>query len=164
MDPPVDCLVDGQPGERISVRDPAVAYGMAVFEVARTYAGRPFRLGQHLQRLRASAEFFGFPWPGDGPLEQDCSRVLDARTDHADCAIHILLTGGGCRVVRLQALDRARVGAPIRLGTLRWTPPAFLPGWVKHTDRAGWMMAAKMQGVDEVVFEDADGLWTEANR
>ena len=39
---------------RISVFDSALIYGDVVFEVTRTFGGKPFRLRQHLERLYAS--------------------------------------------------------------------------------------------------------------
>lgn len=37
---------------RLSVRDAAALYGASLFETLRCYSGNPFRLEQHLQRLR----------------------------------------------------------------------------------------------------------------
>jgi branched-chain amino acid aminotransferase len=52
--------IDGRivaPGEAVvSVYDRGFLYGDAVFEVLRTYGGVPFALGEHLARLRRSAE------------------------------------------------------------------------------------------------------------
>ena len=40
---------------RVSVLDNGFAFGDSVYEVLRTYGGRPFEPGRHFRRLRASA-------------------------------------------------------------------------------------------------------------
>ena len=40
----------------VDVSNPAFLHGVGLFETLRTYDGRPFRLEQHVERLRASAE------------------------------------------------------------------------------------------------------------
>ena len=44
------------------------------------------------------------------------------------------------------------------------TPLPWLPGSVKHGSRAGWVLAARAAGVDEVVFVNPEGNILEANR
>jgi branched-subunit amino acid aminotransferase/4-amino-4-deoxychorismate lyase len=154
-------LVDGQPVDVLPVDDPAVTQGLAVFEVARTYQGRPFRLPTHLERLRASAAFCGIDWP-EACLTAEVASLLDQV--EGEQSIHIMLTGGGRRIVRVVPLDLGRVGSPLRLASCAFTPPPWMPGWVKHTARAPWLMAVRSAGVDEVLFHDETGLWTEANR
>src|SRR3972149_375359 len=57
------------PAERaqVSVLDNGFAFGDSVYEVLRTYEGRPFEPGRHFRRLRASAARLGFDVPGSGP-------------------------------------------------------------------------------------------------
>jgi branched-chain amino acid aminotransferase len=79
-------LLDGvlfdPPDAKVSVFDRGFLYGDSVYEVVRTYDGRPFALGEHLQR-----------WPGrrarhdaPRPLETlrgevlECSRAAARRT------------------------------------------------------------------------------------
>ena len=49
---------------RVSVLDNGFAFGDSVYEVLRTYGGRPFEPGRHFRRLRASAARLGFEVPG----------------------------------------------------------------------------------------------------
>lgn len=75
--------VDGTivlPGEaRISVFDRGFLYGDSVYEVIRTYGGRPFELEAHLRRLRHSAERIGLqPKWGDGRAAVEIARTLKA--------------------------------------------------------------------------------------
>jgi branched-chain amino acid aminotransferase len=52
---------------RISVFDNGFTFGDSVYETLRTYGGRPFALGRHLARLRASGDRLGIgiPQPDD---------------------------------------------------------------------------------------------------
>lgn len=164
------CWVNGVRGGEIPAYDPAVTQGMAVFEVVRTYNDVPFRLERHLARLADSAQFFGIAFSASR-VEGEIAQALSASS--GDRSVSITLTGGGFRVVRVNPIDATRVGTPIHLASCRWTPPAWLPGWVKHTSRAPWLLAvqsahraAQATGkiVDEILFVDHDGYWTEANR
>lgn len=163
-------FVNGAPGGQIPADDPAITQGMAVFEVVRTYNDVPFRLERHLARLRDSAGFFDIPFRG-ALVEIEVEQALSASS--GDRSVSITLTGGGLRVVRVNPIDPARVGTPIHLASCVWTPAPWLPGWVKHTSRAPWLLAVRdaakraelvQQAVDEVLFVDAAGYWTEANR
>ncbi|GDX78986.1 hypothetical protein LBMAG42_07970 [Deltaproteobacteria bacterium] len=155
-------LLDGAPCDQLPVDDPAIGNGMAVFEALRTYERRPFRPLAHLERLRASAVWFGFACADDAVFLNEIEQVVALEPD--ECSVLVTLTGGGRRLVRSRALDLSRVGAPLRVATLAFEAPPWLPGWVKHTNRAGWVLAAAKAGVDEVLFVGSDGTWTEANR
>ena len=154
-------FVNGVPDGQVPADDPAVTHGMAVFEVARTYNDVPFRLDRHLGRLAGSAKFFGIPWR-QALVEIEIAQALSASS--GDRSVAITLTAGGLRIVRVAPIDLARVGTPVRLASCRWTPPSWLPGWVKHTARAPWLLAVRAAAVDEVLFVDDLGYWTEASR
>ncbi len=68
------------PGEaRISVFDRGFLYGDSVYEVVRTYRGRPFELPAHLRRLAHSAERIGLGLPWDARrTEAELGRTLEA--------------------------------------------------------------------------------------
>jgi branched-chain amino acid aminotransferase len=64
---------------RISALDAGVLLGAGLFETLRTYAGKPFRLGAHLARLRASGEFFRiFVRETDAEITAAVARLLEA--------------------------------------------------------------------------------------
>ncbi len=46
---------------KVSVSNPALLHGVGLFETLRAYAGRPFRLEAHVERMRRSAERFNMP-------------------------------------------------------------------------------------------------------
>ncbi len=68
------------PGEaRVSVLDRGFLYGDSVYEVVRTYRGRPFELAAHLRRLSHSAERIGLELPWDARrTEAELLRTLEA--------------------------------------------------------------------------------------
>ena len=92
-----------------------------------------------------------------------------AGTPGVDLKLNVLLTPGQ-RIVSRTPLDATRVGAPVRCATVPAQPAASLPGFVKHTSRAPWILAVRAaaerlaEPVDEVIFVDSDGTWLEANR
>src|SRR5512139_892268 len=68
------------PGEaRVSVFDRGFLYGDSVYEVVRTYRGRPFELQAHLRRLSHSAGRIGLRLPWDARrTEAELLRTLQA--------------------------------------------------------------------------------------
>jgi branched-chain amino acid aminotransferase len=64
---------------RVSVFDRGFLYGDSVYEVVRTYAGRPFELRAHLERLAHSAARIGLTLPWDAPrVAEELRRTLEA--------------------------------------------------------------------------------------
>ena len=79
---------------RVSVLDNGFTFGDAVYETLRTYAGRPFHLDRHLERLRASAARLGFAAPfGDEVFARRLDELL-ARAGNEESYIRIILTRG----------------------------------------------------------------------
>jgi branched-chain amino acid aminotransferase len=91
-------MIDGtlfSPAEaRVSVYDRGFLYGDAVFEVLRTYAGKPFALGEHLARLRRSAERVFIALPLDDPALAREVEVAIAASGNAESYVRIVLTRG----------------------------------------------------------------------
>jgi branched-chain amino acid aminotransferase len=79
---------------RVSVLDNGFTFGDAVYETLRTYAGRPFHLDRHLERLRASAARLGFAAPfGDEVFARRLDELL-ARGGNEESYIRVILTRG----------------------------------------------------------------------
>jgi branched-chain amino acid aminotransferase len=75
----------------ISPFDSAVQGGDAVWEGLRLYAGRIFKLTEHLARLRRSAEALAFlEIPSARKITEEIKRTLSANKMHD--AVHIRLT------------------------------------------------------------------------
>jgi branched-subunit amino acid aminotransferase/4-amino-4-deoxychorismate lyase len=63
----------------VPVFDHGFLYGEGVYEVCRTYRGRPFLLDRHLHRLRTSAGLIALTVPhSDGELETRIGDTMAA--------------------------------------------------------------------------------------
>jgi branched-chain amino acid aminotransferase len=79
---------------KISALDAGVLLGAGLFETLRTYGGRPFRLGAHLARLRASGEFFRiFIRESDSQVAEVVARLVEAN-GLADARVRLTATRG----------------------------------------------------------------------
>ena len=137
--------------------DEALLRGAAAFETLRSYAGRPFLLERHLERLRASCAALGLP-PPDGVAELALAVAAAAPPEH---------------VLRLYRTDRALVASAAELPgglteqrergiTLRSVsaPVPDLLGGVKFTSYAlsfAARAAAEAAGADDALLV-ADGV------
>lgn len=168
-------LVDpGTPLFRVD--DVGVTRGQAVFETIRVYAGRPFGLEEHVDRLMAGAGRLGLP-PVDREALLSLAHEALGAGGLADCALRFYWTGGpegaGEAVVLATASmipagfeEQRLVG--IRVASLSLgvgsTPRAELP-WllsgVKSTSYAVGLAArdeAVRRGADDALFLTIDGL------
>jgi 4-amino-4-deoxychorismate lyase len=149
--------------------DEALLRGRAAFETLRVYGGKPFRLADHLARMRASAERLTIPWR-DG-FEQLAAEALGAAGE-PDAVLRLYLTPGreGSGEPVLLALvstlpgdleqRRARGISLISLLGVRAEAP-WLLGGVKSTSYAVNMAAeseARARGADDAVFVRDDGV------
>ncbi len=142
---------------RFPVTDPGFTRGWTVFETMRVQDGAVPLLRQHLERLQNSASEACIPFP-DG-LEDEVRRL--AAMGHGPCRLRITLSGSGRHALTLHPLPKDRWGAPVRCITGPHVDDPFLPGSVKHGSRAGWVVAVRRAGVDEVLLVDAGGRFTE---
>jgi 4-amino-4-deoxychorismate lyase len=149
--------------------DEGLLRGRAAFETVRVYGGRPFRLDEHLARMRGSAERLRIPWPGG--FEGLAAEALDAARE-PDAVLRLYLTpgreGSGQRVqlALVSSLPpdleerRERGIALISLLGVRAEAP-WLLGGVKSTSYAVNMAAeaeARRRGADDAVFVRDDGV------
>ena len=78
----------------IGITDFGFARGVTVFELFRVYAGKPFRLTEHLQRLHSGAQHFGIELPFTlAEIESQC-RSLIAKHAYPQSTVKIYLTAG----------------------------------------------------------------------
>jgi 4-amino-4-deoxychorismate lyase len=150
--------------------DEGLIRGRAAFETTRIYAGHPFRLDVHLERLLGSAARIGLPPVDRGAMETLVAEALDAAAE-PDSVLRLYWTAGregsgeptGLALVSSlpPGLDenRARgialVALPIGVeADLRAFAP-WLLGGVKSTSYAVNMAAeaeARRRGADDAVF------------
>ena len=76
------CNVEGKlvPPEQalVPVLDRGFLYGDSVYEVVRTYAGRPFEMDRHLARMEKTAERIGLTLPRREVVLAELQRTLEA--------------------------------------------------------------------------------------
>ena len=145
--------------------DDALLRGRAAFETIRVYAGTPFKLAEHLDRLSASAERIGLPAVNRLELDSLARQALDA-AGAPDSVLRLIWTPTPAALALVSELAdhyddlRARGQALISLRGIRAEEPWMLPG-VKSTSYAVNMAAeaeARRRGADDAVFVDASGI------
>jgi branched-chain amino acid aminotransferase len=108
--------IDGRPvapeEAKVSVFDRGFLYGDSVFETIRTYAGRPFALERHLQRLARSAARVFIELPVS--LEQLAQEIEDAivSAGNPESYVRLTLTRGAGESL---GLDPALSRQPLRV-------------------------------------------------
>lgn len=78
----------------VPVEDRGLQFGDGVYEVIRTYRGRPFQVDAHLARLAQSAEAIGLPLPDT--VRQFPSLIDEGirRAAFPDCKVYLQITRG----------------------------------------------------------------------
>jgi len=143
--------------------DEALLRGRAAFETLRVYAGLPFRLAEHLERLAGSAERLGLPAVNRLELEELAGQALDA-AGVPDAVLRLIWTPTPVSLALVSELPshhdalRERGQRLISLRGVRGEEPWLLPG-VKSTSYAVNMAAeaeARRRGADDAVFVDRE--------
>jgi branched-subunit amino acid aminotransferase/4-amino-4-deoxychorismate lyase len=153
----------------IAVDDEGFTRGRAAFETLRVYAGRPFRLEQHLDRLDASAERLGFAAPGRAHVAGLVQLVLDA-AGPADAVLRLFATPGPPGAAPIFAAvvaelpvwieeARARGQRLVSLTFPRRSAPWLLPGTksVSYATHVAAEAEARRRGADDALLVDHDG-------
>jgi 4-amino-4-deoxychorismate lyase len=154
--------------------DEAVLRGRAAFETLRVYAGRPFRLAAHLERLVRSAEVLELAAPDSGGLTGLVEAAL-AHVGDVDAVLRLVWTPGAAGgpptgFALVTALPGGLEGtraegialASLQLATgatARQASPWLLAG-VKSTSYAVNMAAqheARRRGADDALFLSLEG-------
>lgn len=107
--------IDGEIQEldeaRVPVTDRGFLYGDSVYEVVRTYGGRPFLLTEHLGRLQRSADQLCLALPGGlEPIARDVEATVRA-AQNAESYVRIIVTRGSGPI----ALDPSTAERPRRV-------------------------------------------------
>jgi branched-chain amino acid aminotransferase len=117
------CSIDGeiQPvaDARISVGDEGFLRGDGAFEVINLYGGKPFALGDHLDRLRRSADGIFLEWDRQ-TFEREIGALLE-RNDHPDSALRLVLTRGGRRIAMIEETPAFEHGIAVQSVTYQAT-------------------------------------------
>ncbi len=164
---------------RVSVNDRGFLYGDGFFETLRAEEGRPLFLGEHLARLRGSAQAFRIPWPQGFSWEERLGQLLTANgLERGLARIKILLTRGAAAGLGLPQEARPTLAIWAQL----YTPPSleeYARGWSlatfpeRRTTFLGrhkslnylFYLAARQYALDrgakEALILEADGLVSE---
>ncbi len=164
---------------RLSVLDGAVLHGAALFETLRCYRGFPFRLEQHLQRMRrwlAALRLFASarqqvdlrtPF-----IEQAVASLIRANDlQSADARLRLTVTAGSewsqpacfltATVLSPQQIARWREGAGVLLRPDPRAGTGERPKWSSYAAHLEAQYEAKALGREEVIWFNAQGNITE---
>ena len=162
MSAPELASVDGRIAETSEARIPAADDGLlrgdGVFEVIRLYAGRPYALGEHLDRLERSAAAIERP-----VFEEEISALLTEFGEH-EAQLRLVATRGGRRLAFTENLPPYADRESISVATVTYSPSEILNG-VKSLSYAANMQASRLAvaaGADEAVLVRPDGVVLEA--
>jgi branched-chain amino acid aminotransferase len=166
----------------VSVFDRGFLYGDSVYEVVRTYGGRPFAVLPHLARLRASARQIHLEIPvPDEVLVDEIERSLEAAGNEESYARLIVTRGAGpielhpgrstepARILIVQPLDEItedawRRGLHIAIVHRRRNDPSALDPAAKTGNYLNNVLAiveARKRGADDAVLLNREGHITE---
>jgi branched-chain amino acid aminotransferase len=151
----VDGAVTTTAEAMVPLRDDGLYRGDGAFEVIRLYEGRPFALGDHLDRLERSAAAIQLEFDR-GALEREIEGLLKA-VGAADGQMRLIVTRGGRRIAATEPLPAH--GETLRVATVTYSPNVILNG-VKSLSYAANMQATRLaeaQGADEAILVQPDG-------
>jgi branched-chain amino acid aminotransferase len=138
----------------IPLYDDGLLRGDGAFEYLRCYAGRPFALVEHLDRMARTCATLRLPYPRE-LLEEEIAALL-AWAGPVFTDLRLVLTRGGRRIVFLEPyLD----WPPARLALVSDAPRLVLDG-AKSLSYAGNMVArrvAEERGFGEALLTTTDG-------
>jgi len=169
---------------RVPVLDHGFVFGDSVYEVVRTYGGRPFETGRHLRRLRASAERLGIAIAlSDAEILAQVRALLD-RAGDVESYVRIVVTRGvgdssydfdavvGPTVVMIQKelapVSAESYGHGVRVSAVdvRRNHPKSLDPAMKSSNLLNNIMAlrqAQERGAEEAVLLNLDGFVAEGS-
>lgn len=156
----IDGTISPTAEARVPLPDDGVYRGDGVFEVVRLYGGRPFALGEHLDRIERSAAAIELPLDR-AAIERELGPLLEA-FGAADGQLRLVMTRGGRRILLTEPLPPR--GETVSLATVTYSPTVILDG-VKSLSYAANMQAtriARARGADEALLVRPDGIVLEA--
>ncbi len=167
----------------VPVLDRGFLYGDSVYEVLRTYAGVPFALSQHLDRLEGSASRIGLALPLRSLIETEIARTLSA-SGNADSYIRVMVTRGEgtfglapslsdeprlvilVRPLELPAPELYARGLHLAIVPVRRNDPRTLDPKAKTGNYLNSVLAiaqARAAGADDAIFLDLKDRITECS-
>jgi len=169
---------------KISPFDSAVQGGDAVWEGLRLYGGRIFKLTEHLDRLRRSAQALAFAEiPSHAAIRRELARTLAANKMHDGVHVRLTLTRG---VKVTSGMDpRLNQAGPTLIVLAEHKPPVYDPAGIRlvtasvrrpgpdvldpkihHANLLNSILAkieANAAGADDALMLDSRGFVAETN-
>jgi branched-chain amino acid aminotransferase len=152
----VDGTITATAEAMVPLKDDGLYRGDGAFEVIRLYAGKPFALVDHLDRLGRSAAAIELEFDREA-LEREIEALL-AELGDAGGQLRLIVTRGGRRLAMTEPIPPH--AETIRLATIIYCPSVILNG-VKSLSYAANMQStrlAKAQDADEAVLVTPDGI------
>ena len=146
----------------IPITDEGFLRGDGAFEVIRLYAGRPFALGEHLERMARTASNLRLSFDA-AAFEADVSALL-AQSHGGDGQLRLVATRGGRRLAIVEPL--AKGPELLAMRTITYSPSRMLDD-VKSLSYAANMLATRLaveQGADEALLVTPHGRVLEGPR
>jgi branched-chain amino acid aminotransferase len=140
----------------VPLKDDGLYRGDGAFEVIRLYEGRPFALGDHLDRLGRSATAIQLEFDR-AALEREIEALLGELGD-AEGQLRLIVTRGGRRLAMTEPIPPH--AETVSIATVTYCPTVILNG-VKSLSYAANMQAtriAQARGADEAVLVQPDGI------
>ena len=142
----------------IPATDDGLVRGDGAFEVVRVYAGRPFAIADHLDRLQRSAVNLRLDDVPRAALEAETRELLATRGGEGfDGLLRIILTRGGRRLLLTEPLPPTPES--VSLGFVTFAPTRILDG-IKSLSYAANMLAGRLareNGHDEALLVTPHG-------
>jgi branched-chain amino acid aminotransferase len=151
----VDGTIGPTAAATIGLKDDGLYRGDGAFEVIRLYAGKPFALVDHLDRLERSAAAIELGFDR-AALEGEITALL-AQAGPVEGQMRLIVTRGGRRIAATEPIPPH--GDTVSLATVTYCPTVILNG-VKSLSYGANMQAtriAKGKGADEAVLVRPDG-------
>ena len=170
---------------RVSVSDRGFLFADSVFETVRTYGRRPFLLGDHLDRLRRSADSLLLPVPWtDAELAAITTQLLNGWSLKREAVVRIMVTRGDgghgialpepqvprlvvlCRPLPALSRELYDQGVKVVLPSGTRSKDHAVPADVKSGSYLANVLAlaeARSRGGFEALFMGADGSISEAS-
>ena len=135
--------------------DDGVVRGDGVFEGLRLYGHRPRTLEAHLDRMEKSADQVRLPF--DRALIRREIEAIAAITTRGDCGLRVILTRGGHRILREEALfPEAPEGWVVHPVEHRVTPLLIGAKTLSYAANMNAARRATEAGADTALFVEAD--------
>jgi branched-chain amino acid aminotransferase len=151
----IDGRISSTAEATVPMKDDGLYRGDGAFEVIRLYEGRPFALGDHLDRLQRSATAIELEFDRDA-LEREIDALL-AEAGGPDGQLRLIVTRGGRRIAAIEPIPEH--AETLSIATVTYSPSVILNG-VKSLSYAANMQATRLaqaQGADEAVLVKPDG-------